>query len=78
MWNMQQKQSLKDETDYFVFAIVQFAIIHFIIIHFIIIDFIIIPLNWIQFKKELAKPIVVLSIFLRVGGGKVICNIKVK
>ena len=72
MWNMQQKQSLKDETDCFVFAIVQFAIIHFIIIDFII------PLNWIQFKKELAKPIVVLSIFLRVGGGKVICNIKVK
>ena len=67
MWNMQQKQSLKDETDYFVFAIVQFAIIDFIII-----DFIIIPLNWIQFKKELATPIVVLSIFLRVGGGKVI------
>ena len=57
MWNMQQKYNLKDETDYFVFAIVQFAIIHFIII---------------QFKKEVAKPVVVLSIFLRVGEGKVI------
>ena len=61
MWNMQQKQSSKVEADYLVFAIVQS--VHFIII---------IPFNWIQLKKELAKPIVVLSIILRVGEGKVI------
>ena len=52
--------------DYFVFAIVQFAIIHFIIIDFII------PLNWIQFKKELAEPIMVLAIFFAGGRGE--CN----